>query len=94
MICTCCVDDIQCVYARALPRPAAETFIEVTGEILEFDTLSPGHNHRKMRFPNEFYPDVSPHLCPARNVRWCFNFTICKSYPILRADSKEPVFCM
>ena len=59
------MDDIQCVYAWSLPPPAAETFIEVTGEILEYDTLSPGHSHRKMRFPNEFYPDVSPNPCPA-----------------------------
>ena len=29
---------------------------------MEFDSLIPGHCHRKTRFPNDFYPDVSCHI--------------------------------
>lgn len=48
----------------------AETFIEVTGEVLEFDTLSPGHCHRKTRFPNDFYPDVKWSRKGFLHTRW------------------------
>jgi inositol-1,4,5-trisphosphate 5-phosphatase len=48
----------------------AEMFIEVTGEVLEFDTLSPGHCHRKTRFPNDFYPDVKWSRKGFLHTRW------------------------
>jgi inositol-1,4,5-trisphosphate 5-phosphatase len=48
----------------------AKTFIEVTGEVLEFDTLSPGHCHKKTRFPNGFYPDVKWSRKGFLHTRW------------------------
>ena len=52
--------------------PSAKSFIEVTGEVLEFDTLSPGHCHKKTRFPNDFYPDVRSLLWHLKTVQRVF----------------------
>ena len=64
-----------CSYPPSLPPSlspslTAKSFIEVTGEVLEFDTLSPGHCHRKTRFPNDFYPDVCIQSCTVLAL-WC-----------------------